>query len=148
MIKHQMAGYGPQQAERRYAPIAGRPQAAIRRRRALPAWQQLTPAQRSGSGTVRTTLPGWPQAGYGCLPACRRNGSPGRPPAPRRVRKVVDDAIAASLRDRLAALDRALQRLDEGTYGRSILSGQAIPDERLDADPAAELTVEEARARP
>ena len=64
------------------------------------------------------------------------------------MRKVVDDAIAASLRDRLAALDRALQRLDEGTYGRSILSGQAIPDERLDADPAAELTVEEARARP
>jgi DnaK suppressor protein len=60
----------------------------------------------------------------------------------------MDDAIAASLRDRLAALDRALQRLDEGSYGRSILSGQAIPDERLDADPAAELTVEEARARP
>ncbi len=60
----------------------------------------------------------------------------------------MDDAIAASLRDRLAALDRALQRLDEGTYGRSILSGQAIPDERLDADPAAELTVQEARARP
>ena len=60
----------------------------------------------------------------------------------------MDDAIAESLRDRLAALDRALQRLDEGTYGRSILSGQAIPDERLDADPAAELTVEEARARP
>jgi DnaK suppressor protein len=60
----------------------------------------------------------------------------------------MDDAIAASLRDRLATLDRALRRLDEGTYGRSILSGQAIPDERLDADPAAELTVEEARARP
>ncbi len=59
----------------------------------------------------------------------------------------MDDAIAASLRDRLAALDRALQRLDTGSYGRSILSGQAIPDERLDADPAAELTVEEARAR-
>ena len=59
----------------------------------------------------------------------------------------MDDAIAASLRDRLAALDRALLRLDEGTYGRSILSGQVIPDERLDADPAAELTVEEARAR-
>ena len=59
----------------------------------------------------------------------------------------MDDAIAASLRDRLAALDRALLRLDEGTYGRSVLSGQVIPDERLDADPAAELTVEEARAR-
>lgn len=60
----------------------------------------------------------------------------------------MDDAIAASLRDRLAALDRALHRLDDGTYGRSVRSGLPIPDDRLDADPAAELTVEEARARP
>ncbi len=59
-----------------------------------------------------------------------------------------DDAVAESLRDRLAALDRALNRLDEGTYGRSVRSGVPIPDERLDADPAAELTVEEAQARP
>ena len=59
----------------------------------------------------------------------------------------MDDAIAASLRDRLSALDRSLQRLDDGTYGRSIRSGLPIPDERLQADPAAELTVEEARAR-
>jgi RNA polymerase-binding transcription factor len=57
-----------------------------------------------------------------------------------------DDAIAVSLRDRLAAIDRALRRLDEGTYGRSVRSGVPIPDERLEADPAAELTVEEARA--
>ena len=56
-----------------------------------------------------------------------------------------DDAITESLRDRLAAIDRALHRLDEGTYGRSVRSGQPIPDERLEADPAAELTVEEAR---
>ena len=56
----------------------------------------------------------------------------------------VDDAVAAGLRDRLAALDRALQRLDDGTYGRSIRSGAPIPDERLEADPAAELTVQEA----
>jgi DnaK suppressor protein len=56
----------------------------------------------------------------------------------------VDDAVAAGLRDRLEALDRALQRLDDGTYGRSIRSGAPIPDERLEADPAAELTVQEA----
>ena len=47
-----------------------------------------------------------------------------------------DDAIAESLRD----------RLDDGTYGRSVRSGEPIPDERLEADPAAELTIEEARA--
>src|SRR5262245_50307437 len=58
----------------------------------------------------------------------------------------VDDAIAAGLQDRLAAINRALQRVDDGTYGRSIRSGAAIPDERLEADPAAELTVEEAAA--
>lgn len=58
-----------------------------------------------------------------------------------------EEAIAGDLRDRLAAIDRALGRLEAGTYGRSVLSGQAIPDERLEADPAAELTVEEARAQ-
>jgi DnaK suppressor protein len=58
----------------------------------------------------------------------------------------VDDAVAARLRDRLAALDRALQRVEDGTYGRSIRSGAPIPDERLEADPASELTVQEAAA--
>jgi DnaK suppressor protein len=57
-----------------------------------------------------------------------------------------DDAIAESLRARLAAIDRAEQRLDNGTYGRSVRSGAPIPDARLEADPAAELTVEEAAA--
>ena len=57
-----------------------------------------------------------------------------------------DDAIAESLRDRLDAIERALHRLGDGTYGRSVRSGQPIPDERLEADPAAELTIEEARA--
>ena len=57
----------------------------------------------------------------------------------------MDDSTAETLRDRLAAIDRALKRLDDGTYGRSVRSGVPIPDERLEADPAAELTVEEAR---
>jgi DnaK suppressor protein len=57
----------------------------------------------------------------------------------------LDDAVAAGLRDRLAALERAEQRLTEGTFGRSIQSGDVIPDERLEADPAAELTVDEAQ---
>jgi DnaK suppressor protein len=56
----------------------------------------------------------------------------------------IDDAVALDLRDRIAALERALRRVDEGTYGRSVRSGAIIPDERLEADPAAELTVEEA----
>jgi DnaK suppressor protein len=59
----------------------------------------------------------------------------------------MDDSIAEGLQDRLAAIERALKRLDDGSYGRSVLSGDPIPAARLDADPAAELTVEEARAR-
>ena len=55
-----------------------------------------------------------------------------------------DDALAEAMRDRLEAIERALHRLDDGTYGRSVRSGKPIPDERLEADPAAELTVEEA----
>jgi len=56
------------------------------------------------------------------------------------------DAIASGLRERLAAIERAESRLDDGTYGRSLQSGKPIPDERLEADPAAELTVEEEAA--
>jgi DnaK suppressor protein len=65
-------------------------------------------------------------------------------PAQPLAQQGVDDAVAARLRNRLAALDRALRRVDDGSYGRSIRSGAPIPDERLEADPAAELTVEEA----
>jgi DnaK suppressor protein len=58
-----------------------------------------------------------------------------------------DNAVAGDLRARLDAIDRALARLEVGTYGKSVLSGKPIPDERLEADPAAELTIDEARAR-
>jgi DnaK suppressor protein len=57
-----------------------------------------------------------------------------------------DDAIAASLELRLAALDRAERRLAEGTYGVSTRSGLPIEEDRLEADPAAELTAVEARS--
>jgi len=59
----------------------------------------------------------------------------------------MDEAMAASFQNRLDAIDRALKRLDEGSYGLSVRSGEPIPDGRLEADPAAELTIEEARAR-
>jgi DnaK suppressor protein len=60
------------------------------------------------------------------------------------VAEEADDAVSASFRERLTAIGRAEQRLDDGTFGLSIRSGLPIPDERLEADPAAELTVEEA----
>ena len=60
----------------------------------------------------------------------------------------VDDAVAGSLRARLAVLDRAVARLEAGTYGRSVRSDDPIAPSRLEADPAAELTVEEAEDDP
>ena len=62
----------------------------------------------------------------------------------RLTEQYTDDAVAAGMRSRLVALYRAERRLEAGIYGRSIRSGQLIPDERLEADPAAELTLEEA----
>jgi len=61
------------------------------------------------------------------------------------VSEGTDDAVASALTQKLAAIERAEQRLAAGTYGRSIASGELIPDERLEADPAAELTVDEAQ---
>jgi DnaK suppressor protein len=55
-----------------------------------------------------------------------------------------DESVQTELGERLAAVERAEQRLEEGTYGFSVRSGQPIPDDRLEADPTAELTVEEA----
>lgn len=58
--------------------------------------------------------------------------------------EAIDLAIEASLQQRLSALSRAEQRIGNGTYGKSLESGLPIPDERLEVDPAAELTVQEA----
>lgn len=54
-----------------------------------------------------------------------------------------EDAVEEGLRERLELIERAEQRLRDGTYGLSVRSGQPIPDDRLEADPAAELTVDE-----
>jgi DnaK suppressor protein len=55
-----------------------------------------------------------------------------------------DEAIRMELLDRIEAVGRAERRLAEGTYGRSVRSGHHISDARLEADPVAELTAEEA----
>ncbi|MBC7592790.1 MAG: hypothetical protein H7288_02425 [Kineosporiaceae bacterium] len=60
----------------------------------------------------------------------------------------VDDAVVESLRDRLTAIERAEKRLQDGIFGLSVRSRTPIPDERLEAMPTAELTVEEASEQP
>jgi DnaK suppressor protein len=47
------------------------------------------------------------------------------------------------LQRRLDKLGRAEERLAAGTYGLSVKSGEPIPDGRLEAEPLAELTVDE-----
>ena len=54
-----------------------------------------------------------------------------------------DEEAAEDLRGQLAAVERAEQRLADGTYGLSVESGDPIPDARLEAVPTAERTVEE-----
>ena len=54
-----------------------------------------------------------------------------------------DAGRAQNLKDRLAALERAEARLADGTYGLSVRSGEPIPDQRLEVNPTAELTVAE-----
>jgi RNA polymerase-binding transcription factor len=66
--------------------------------------------------------------------------------ADRRNAEETGMAVDQLLGARWAALVRAEARLAAGSYGRSVRSGQPIPDQRLEADPLAELTVEEAAA--
>ncbi|SRR6266508_416408 len=54
-----------------------------------------------------------------------------------------DEGQAGDLRAELAAVKHAEERLAAGTYGFSVESGEAIPDERLEAVPTALRTVGE-----
>jgi RNA polymerase-binding transcription factor DksA len=58
-----------------------------------------------------------------------------------------DLGLVEQLREELAAVERAEERLMSGTYGLSVENGEPIPDERLEAHPTAERTVEEERRR-
>jgi DnaK suppressor protein len=54
-----------------------------------------------------------------------------------------DEAIREELERTLEAIERAEARLEDGSYGKSVVSGKAIPDGRLDAIPWADRLVEE-----
>jgi DnaK suppressor protein len=59
----------------------------------------------------------------------------------------VDEALAVQLRDELEAVERAEARVEAGTYGLSVESGEPIPKQRLEAIPWAERTAEEQERR-
>jgi DnaK suppressor protein len=54
-----------------------------------------------------------------------------------------DNALRAESRQALEAIEKAEARLDDGTYGKSVVSGDPIPDERLEAIPWADRNVGE-----
>lgn len=55
----------------------------------------------------------------------------------------IETGVHAEGDRRLLAIDRALQKIAEGTYGLSDESGDPIPRARLEALPEASLTIEE-----
>jgi DnaK suppressor protein len=57
----------------------------------------------------------------------------------------MDESKRAILEDERSAVEQALQRLEEGTYGYSVESGEEIPADRLKAMPEAIRTVDEQR---
>ena len=58
-------------------------------------------------------------------------------------RAETDSALRDDLRRMLEAIERAEARLEEGRYGVSVVSGDPIPDERLEAIPWADRRVDE-----
>jgi DnaK suppressor protein len=59
----------------------------------------------------------------------------------------LEENLGVAEEGRLAAIERALQKIEEGTYGLSDASGAPIPIERLEAYPEARYTLEEQQAR-
>ena len=59
------------------------------------------------------------------------------------VERERDLALSAQAREAVLEFDAALDRINEGTYGYSIVSGRPIPKERLEAIPWASVLVEE-----
>ena len=59
----------------------------------------------------------------------------------------LDGNLVARATERLERVDRALEKIDNGTYGLSDVSGQRIPRERLEAAPEAVCTLEEEQER-
>ena len=54
-----------------------------------------------------------------------------------------EEAIREQLQRTLEEIKRAERRLDEGSYGKSVVSGEPIPDGRLEAIPWADRLVNE-----
>ncbi|HEY7177905.1 MAG TPA: TraR/DksA C4-type zinc finger protein [Gaiella sp.] len=57
------------------------------------------------------------------------------------VDRELDESLEENAEQIVHEIDRALTRIDDGTYGRCERCGEAIPEERLEAVPYATLCV-------
>lgn len=57
--------------------------------------------------------------------------------------EAIDEALEQRLRAQLEAIERAEKRLEDGSYGLSVESGEPIPSQRLETIPWAERTAKE-----
>lgn len=77
----------------------------------------------------------------------RENSTEDAPAGDFNNENLYEDELSAGqegdLQRRLDQVARAEERLAAGTYGHSVKSGKPIPDGRLEAEPLAELTVDE-----
>src|SRR5205085_11014546 len=61
--------------------------------------------------------------------------------APETFEREKDFSLLEQVEAELAGVDRALRRLDDGTYGLCEACGNAISDDRLEAMPAARFCI-------
>jgi DnaK suppressor protein len=64
------------------------------------------------------------------------------------ISRLTDIGVGRSLETGLERTDRALAKLDEGTYGKCDRCGGAIPEKRLEAMPDSTLCVDCAASAP
>lgn len=64
---------------------------------------------------------------------------PEHPSTPSPVERVPDLSILAQVEGELVDVERALARLDDGTYGTCEVCGEPIDGERLSSQPATAL---------
>ena len=57
------------------------------------------------------------------------------------VDRELDESLESNAGEIVREIDRALAKIDDGTYGRCARCGQEIPEERLEAVPYATLCV-------
>ena len=80
-----------------------------------------------------------------------RQGSPDAPDSPEDTgdqaadleRAETDEGLRQDMQRTLEAIERAEARIEDGSYGTSVVSGEPIPDERLEAIPWADRRVDE-----